>query len=104
ELELDGLRPDLIGTFHMKENSAVTGQVFSWRIGLVTPFEFSSQMVVFVFSLGYEIAVLLAGNVNHPVTHLEDLVGIIIEPLGLQKDVKTFEIFAVEQPDRRTGR
>src|SRR6185295_15482446 len=96
-LKLDGLGPHLLLPDHVVENTAVASLVLSRRVRRLAPLELGAQVVVVVFLLGDEVAVLRARGADHSVLDREDLVGIIVQALLFKEGVKTVQVLAVEQ-------
>src|SRR5207249_8631088 len=98
-LELDRSGPNLVRAGYVEENAAVTGHAGTRRMGGFAPLELSTEMVVGVFFLGDDVAVFRAGDVEHAVMDLEDLVRIFVFALLFQEGVEALQVLAVEEAD-----
>src|SRR5262249_42976824 len=87
-LELDRSGPNLVQAGYVEENAAVTGEAGTRRMRGFAPLELGAEMVVGIFFLGDDVAVFRAGDVEHAVMDLEDLLRILVFALLFQKGVE----------------
>ena len=84
-LELEGARPDSFGRSKqgagdVVKDAAVPGLSDAVLPGFFAPLELGAQVVVFVLVLRHNAAEVISGNVNDSLLHLEDLIGVVIQP------------------------
>src|ERR1035438_8872436 len=82
------------------KNAAVPGLAHAVLIGLFAPLEFSAQVIDLIFVLGHYSAKIVSGYVNHALFHLEDLIGVVIQPFGLKQNIEPGKILPIEQADQ----
>jgi hypothetical protein len=93
-LELEGTGPKTFQwskqrACYVVQDSAVPGLPHTVQIGFVAPLEFGAQVVILIFLLGHDAAKIIPGYVNHPLLHLEDLIGVVIQSFRFEQDIET---------------
>src|SRR5580692_4412097 len=101
-LELEGTRPDSFGrskqgSGDVVEDSAIPRLPHPVQPGLFAPLELGAQVVVLIFLLGHNAAKVISGYVNDSLLHLEDLIGVMIQPFRLQQYVKAGKVLPVKK-------
>src|SRR6266852_1707462 len=96
-LNLHRSRPNLLFALHVIQDPAVTRLSLPWSVRAFTPLEFRAQIVIRKLFLRNYVTEFLSRNMNRPVLDAKDLIGIVVEPILLQKCIELGQVMAVEQ-------
>src|ERR1700744_864892 len=104
DLKFDGARPHFLLALNVVENAAVARLSCARSKGSFTPLEFGFEVVILIVLLGDDVAHFRAGDVDHAMLYLKYVVGVVVQPLALDKRVEAAEVRTIEQNDGRAMR